>query len=62
MAQFERSDVCAVPSASIVAENMVAYIVADEILRKFGGDFMEETILNYNNYLKIFRKEVGNEI
>jgi len=56
LAQFERSDVCAVPSASIVAENMVAYIVADEILRKFGGDFMEETILNYNNYLKYLEK------
>ncbi len=55
-AQFERSDVCAVPSASIVAENMVAYIIADEIVRKFGGDFMEETIVNYNNYLSYLEK------
>lgn len=56
IAQFERSDVCAVASASIVAENMVAYIIADEILRKFGGDFMEEVILNYNNYLNYLEK------
>lgn len=56
LAQFERSDVCAVPSASIVAENMVAYIIADEILRKFGGDFIEELILNYNNYIKYLEK------
>ena len=52
IAQFERSDVCAVPSASIVMENMVAYIIANEFLEKFGGDSMEETKANYNNYLK----------
>lgn len=51
-AQFERSDVCAVPSASIVAESMVAYILAGELLKKFGGDFLEEIKVNYNNYLK----------
>jgi chorismate synthase len=52
IAQFERSDVCAVASASIVMENVVAYIIADEFLKKFGGDFLEETKTNYNNYLK----------
>lgn len=56
IAQFERSDVCAVPSASIVAESMVAYVIADEFMRKFGGDFIEETYENYNNYLKYLEK------
>ncbi|MCQ4923833.1 chorismate synthase [Tissierella carlieri] len=52
IAQFERSDTCAVPSASIVAESMVAYILADELIKKFGGDSLEEIKINYNNYLK----------
>lgn len=34
----ERSDVCAVPAAGVVAEQMVAFVLADEMLRKFGGD------------------------
>ncbi len=52
IAQFERSDICAVPSASIVAESMISYILADEFLKKFGGDFLEEIKINFNNYLK----------
>lgn len=51
IAQFERSDICAVPSASIVAENVAAYVLAKEVLKKFGGDFMEEVKYNYKNYL-----------
>jgi chorismate synthase len=38
----ERSDVCAVPAAGVVAEQMVAYVVAREVLRKFGGDTMTD--------------------
>lgn len=34
----ERSDVCAVPAAGVVAEQMVAYVLANEVLRKYGGD------------------------
>jgi chorismate synthase len=34
----ERSDVCAVPAAGVVAEQMVAFVLAGEVLRKFGGD------------------------
>lgn len=52
IAQFERSDICAVPSASIVAESMIAYVIANEFLGKFGGDFLEEIKLNYNNYIR----------
>ena len=51
MAQFVRSDVCAVPSASVVAENILAYVLAKEIVMKFGGDSMEELKANYNSYV-----------
>ncbi|NMB08755.1 MAG: chorismate synthase [Tissierellia bacterium] len=53
VAQFERSDVCAVPSASIVAESVLAYILMKEFLIKFGGDSMEEIKANYKNYINI---------
>jgi chorismate synthase len=41
-AHFERSDVCAVEACSVVAEARVAWILADEILLKYGGDCMDE--------------------
>ncbi len=40
----ERSDVCAVPAAGVVAEQMVAYILAREVLRKFGGDTVGDVV------------------
>ncbi len=46
-AHFERSDVCAVEACSIVAESRVAWILADEVLTKFGGDSMDELKRNY---------------
>ncbi|MCF6466489.1 chorismate synthase [Clostridium sp. Cult2] len=52
LAQFERSDVCAVPSASIVAENMLACILANEMMLKFGGDSLEEIKTNFYNYME----------
>jgi chorismate synthase len=47
----QRSDVCAVPAAGIVAEAMVALVVADAVLEKFGGDSVEETGRNAAAYL-----------
>ena len=47
-AHFERSDVCAVEACSVVAESRVAWILADEILLKFGGDCLEELKKNYH--------------
>ena len=47
----QRSDVCAVPAAGIVAEAMVALILADAVLEKFGGDSVAEVNRNYKNYL-----------
>lgn len=55
IAQFERSDVCAVPSASIVAESMLAYVLANEMMIKFGGDTIEEIISSYNRYIDRIR-------
>lgn len=50
-AQHQRSDVCAVPAAGVVAEAMVALVVADAVLEKFGGDNIAETKRNLESYL-----------
>lgn len=47
----QRSDVCAVPAAGIVAEAMVALVLADAMLEKFGGDSLGETRRNLMSYL-----------
>jgi chorismate synthase len=41
-AAIERSDVCAVPAAAVVGEAMVALILADALIEKFGGDSVGE--------------------
>ena len=41
-AAIERSDVCAVPAAAVVGEAMVAFVLADAFLEKFGGDSVDE--------------------
>jgi chorismate synthase len=46
-AAIERSDVCAVPAAAVVAEAMVAFVLADAFLEKFGGDSIEEIERHY---------------
>lgn len=48
-AHFERSDVCAVEACSVVAEARIAWILADEILLKYGSDSLDELKRNYNN-------------
>ena len=47
----QRSDVCAVPAAGVVAEAMAALVLADAVLEKFGGDSVQETKRNYLSYL-----------
>ena len=47
----ERSDVCAVPAAGVVAEQMVAYVLANEIMRKFGGDTVEDVVSSFDAYV-----------
>jgi chorismate synthase len=50
-AHHQRSDVCAVPAAGIVAEAMVAMVMANVVLEKFGGDSVAETKRNMESYL-----------
>lgn len=50
-AATERSDVCAVPAAAVVGEAMVALVVADAFLEKFGGDSVAEIRRNFDGYL-----------
>ena len=50
-AAYERSDVCAVPAAAVVAEAMTALVVADAFWEKFGGDSKDEIARNYSAYL-----------
>jgi chorismate synthase len=50
-AHHQRSDVCAVPAAGVVAEAMVALVIANSVLEKFGGDSLSETKRNIENYL-----------
>jgi chorismate synthase len=51
----ERTDVTAVPAAGVVAETMVALVLASEALRKFGGDSVEELLRNFRGYLDSLR-------
>jgi chorismate synthase len=50
-AAVERSDVCAVPAAAVVGEAMVALVLADAFLEKFGGDAMSEVRRNFESYV-----------
>jgi chorismate synthase len=52
----QRSDVCAVPAAGVVAEAMVALVLADAVLEKFGGDSVAETARNLEAYLEALRR------
>jgi chorismate synthase len=49
-ATVERSDVCAVPAAAVVGEAMVAFVLADAVIEKFGGDSIEELVTNWNAF------------
>ena len=55
VAHHQRSDVCAVPAAGIVAEAMVALVLADAVVEKFGGDSVAETKRNVESYLDTLR-------
>ena len=52
LAHYERSDVCVVPAAGVVAEAMVAIVLADAWLEKFGGDSLAELRANVEGYLR----------
>ena len=52
----QRSDVCAVPAAGVIAEAMVALVLAEAVLEKFGGDSIEETKRNIHSFLVDLKK------
>jgi chorismate synthase len=55
VATIERSDVCAIPAAAVIAESVVAFEIANAFLEKFGGDSFTEIARNYNGYLQQVR-------
>jgi chorismate synthase len=55
MSQYERSDVCAVPAASVVVENVVAFEVARAFTEKFAGDTLVEMRAAYEKYMEMAR-------
>jgi chorismate synthase len=55
MATIERSDVCAIPAAAVIAENVVAFEIARAFLEKFGGDSLAEIRRNFDGYLEQVR-------
>jgi chorismate synthase len=52
LAAYERSDVCVAPAAGVIGEAMVAIVLAQAFLEKFGGDSLAETRRNYDGYLE----------
>ncbi|MCJ7654313.1 MAG: chorismate synthase [Dehalococcoidia bacterium] len=50
-AHYERSDICVVPAAGIIGEAMLAIVLTNAMLEKFGGDHLKETSANYKNYI-----------
>jgi chorismate synthase len=50
LAAYERSDVCVVPAAGVIGESMVAIVLAQAFLEKFGGDSIDETRRNFEGY------------
>jgi len=51
-AQYERSDVTAVPACGVIGEAMLAFVLADALLEKTGGDSMEEVTRNFEGFVK----------
>lgn len=55
----ERSDVCAVPAAAIVGEQMVAFVIANEVTRKHGGDTIDELQAAVTSYREAVADRIG---
>jgi len=58
-AAVERSDVCAVPAASVVGEAVAAFEIASALIEKFGGDSIDEMKRNYEQYRKYLKDRMG---
>jgi chorismate synthase len=55
IAAIERSDVCAIPAAAVIAESVVIFEIANAFLEKFGGDSLTEVTRNYRGYVEQVR-------
>lgn len=58
-AHYERSDVCQAPPGGIVGEAMMAIVLANAVMEKFGGDHIDETVRNMNSYVETVEGAVG---
>jgi chorismate synthase len=56
LAQHERSDTCVVPAAGVIGEAMVALVLTEAVLEKFGGDSIDESLRNHAAYLDQLRR------
>ena len=61
-AHHQRSDVCAVPAAGVVTQAMIALVIANSVLEKFGGDSISETKRNLESYLSNIPEVLTSEI
>lgn len=59
-ALVERADVCVVPAAGVIGEAMLAIVLAEALLEKFGGDSIKETLRNYRGYKAAMTKKRSN--
>ncbi len=57
MASYERSDICAVPAASVILENVVAFEMAAAMIDKFGGDSLEEMLRRWQLFHELAAKK-----
>jgi chorismate synthase len=55
-ASYERSDICAVPAASVIVQNVVAFEIAAALIDKFGGDSLTEMQQRFQGFLELARK------
>ena len=61
-AHYERSDVAVVPAAGVIGEALVAIVLAEACLEKFGGDHIDETLRNYRSYMKTLAPRGGGAV
>ena len=52
LAQKERADNCVVPAGGVIAESMLAYVLSNAFIEKFGGDCMKDIKANYTSYIE----------
>jgi chorismate synthase len=57
-ATVERSDVCAIPRAGVISEAMLAVVLAEAVMEKFGGDHIDEMKRNFYYYVKSLQESL----